>query len=80
MKQVLGIWLVEATRWNWGGQWSRLLVDCCSFVLIFGGACVQICRGWAYRETGFICVGSILRVGTSWLESPHGRKMGYFPW
>ena len=45
-------------------QWSRLLVDCCNWVLILGGACVQICRGWAYRESGVRCVGSIARVGT----------------
>ena len=25
-------------------QWSRLLMDCCSWVLILGGACVQIFR------------------------------------
>ena len=39
-------------------QWSRLLVSCCSWVLILGSACVDICRGWADWESRVRGVGS----------------------
>ena len=54
---MVGICLVEATRWKWR-RWCGLLVDCCSWVLTLGGACVEICRGWAHWESGVRCVSS----------------------
>ena len=31
-------------------QWSRLLLDCCSWVVILGSVYVEICWGWPHWE------------------------------
>ena len=45
-------------------RWSRLLVDRCSWVLILGSACAEICRGWAHWESRVRCVG---REARNWM-------------
>ena len=45
-------------------QWTGLLVDYWSWVLILGGACVEICRGWAHWESRGKCIGSCGRKMT----------------
>ena len=74
VKKMLGIWLVEAMRWNYRKVKQLLLVGCSDWGVILGSNCIELCLRKVDTDV------RVIKTGTWQPGSPHGSRMGYLPW